>query len=235
MRNEDRAAPILQARGATKCYRSQGGDVVALRSVDLSIWPGDFAMVIGPSGSGKSTLLNALSGIDTIDEGEVCYRGKALNACSDYQRTWFRRSSIGVVFQSFELLPLMNCRRNIEFPLLLARLPRSERHRRVMEVADSLDIGRLLGRRVNAISVGQRQRVAIARALVMEPEVMLGDEITASLDSHTSRKIYALLREQQRTAGRTFVLVTHDRSLVEPTDRLFELDDGGLQVVTEGL
>ena len=100
------------------------------------------------------------------------------------------------------------------------------------QIATLLEIGDLLDRRVNAISAGQRQRVAIARALVVEPEVMLGDEITGNLDSRTSRRVYSLLREQQRTIGRTFVLVTHDRSLVEPTDRVFQLSDGDLQEQT---
>ena len=99
----------------------------------------------------------------------------------------------------------------------------------MQEIADRLEIGHLLARRVNAVSVGQRQRVAIARALVAEPEVVLGDEITGSLDSRSSRRIYALLREQQRTGGRTFVMVTHDSSLVEPSDRLFQLRDGTLR------
>ncbi len=229
MRSDAGAPPILQARRATRRYVSKAGEVVALRNVDLSIGEGDFAIVLGPSGSGKSTLLNVLSGIDTVDEGAILYRGRALSSYSDAGRTHLRRRSIAVVFQSFELVSLMSCYRNIEYPLLLARLPRAQRRRRVQEIADRLEIGHLLGRRVNAVSVGQRQRVAIARALVAEPEVVLGDEITGSLDSRSSRRIYALLRERQRTGGRTFVMVTHDSSLVEPSDRLFRLRDGTLR------
>ena len=232
MRSDGESPVVLRARRVTKRYPSKAGDVDALRHIDLTIRQGDFATVLGPSGSGKSTLLNVLSGIDTVDEGEIYYRGQALSACSDSQRTHVRRRSLAVVFQSFELIPLMSCYRNIEFPLLLARLSRSERRRRVQYVAESLEIAELLGRRVNAISVGQRQRVAIARALVVEPEVLLGDEITGSLDSRTSRRIYALLREGQRTSGRTFVMVTHDSSLVEPTDRVFQLRDGELDEQT---
>ena len=112
---------------------------------------------------------------------------------------------------------------------MLARIPRRERRRRVRRIADRLEIGALLGRRVSAVSVGQRQRVAIARALVGEPEVVLGDEITGSLDARWSRRVYALLRELQRAEGRTFVMVTHDRALVEPTDRLLEMHDGRLR------
>ena len=155
-----------------------------------------------------------------------------MSGYTDAQRTRLRRRSMAVVFQSFELVPLMNCYRNIEFPLLLARMPRDQRRRQVEQIADRLEIRGLLGRRVNAISVGQRQRVAIARALVTEPEVVLGDEITGSLDSHTSRRVYSLLREQQRAMGRPFVMVTHDSSLVEPSDRLFRLRDGVLQETT---
>ena len=215
MRSDTGAPPILQARRATRSYRSKAGEVVALREVDLSIGEGDFAVILGPSGSGKSTLLNVLSGIDTVDEGEILYRGRPLNRYSDARRTHLRRRSIAVVFQSFELVSLMSCYRNIEYPLLLARLPRAQRRRRVQQIADRLEIGHLLARRVSAVSVGQRQRVAIARALVAEPEVVLGDEITGSLDSRSSRRIYTLLREQQ-SGGRTFVMVTHDSSLVEP-------------------
>ena len=226
MPSEGAEPPILEARRATRRYPSKAGDVVALRGVDLTIRRGDFATVLGPSGSGKSTLLNVLSGIDTVDQGEIYYRGRALSGYSDAQRSHLRRRSIAVVFQSFELVALMSCYRNIEFPLLLARLPHDRRRRRVRQIAEQLDIGDLLGRRVSAVSVGQRQRVAIARALVVEPEVLLGDEITGSLDSDTSRRVYALLREQQRATGGTCVMVTHDSSLVAPGDRLFQLRDG---------
>ena len=203
-----------------------------MRNVDIAIRAGDFVTVLGPSGSGKSTLLNVLSGIDTVDHGEIYHRGQPLSGYSDARRTHLRRRSITVVFQSFELVSLMSCYRNLEFPLALQRVPRSQRRSRVRQIATLLEIGDLLDRRVNAISAGQRQRVAIARALVVEPEVMLGDEITGSLDSRTSRRVYSLLREQQRTIGRTFVLVTHDQSLVEPTDRVFQLSDGDLQEQT---
>ena len=221
--------PVLEARRATKRYRSAAGDVMALSGVDLVVRQGEFVIVIGPSGSGKSTLLNVLAGLDTVDEGKVYYRSRALSDYSDAQRTRLRRRALAVVFQSFELAPLMSCYRNIEFPLLLAHVPRAERRRRVQRIADQLLIGDLLGRRISAVSMGQRQRIAIARALVVEPEVVLGDEITASLDSHSSRRIYALLRRQQRDAGRTFVMVTHDSSLVEPTDRVLHLRDGTLR------
>ena len=220
---------VLQAQRATKRYRSAAGDVMALSGVDLVVRQGEFVIVIGPSGSGKSTLLNVLAGIDAVDEGKVHYRGRALSDYTDAQRTRLRRCALVVVFQSFELVPLMSCYRNIEFPLLLAHVPRAERRCRVQRIADQLLIGDLLGRRVSAVSMGQRQRVAIARALVVEPEVVLGDEITASLDSHSSRRIYGLLRRQQRNAGRTFVMVTHDSSLVEPTDRVLHLHDGTLR------
>ena len=229
MHSDLRLPTVLQARHATKWYPNKTGKVLGVNDINLAIKEGEFVIVIGPSGSGKSTLINLLSGIDVADEGEVYYRGRELSACSDRQRTHIRRRSVTVVFQSFELISLMSCYRNIEFPLLLAGLRRSERQRRVKAVGDMLDIGDLLGRRINAISVGQRQRVAIGRALAVEPDVVLGDEITSSLDSRTSRRIYALLREQQRESGRTFVLVTHDASLVEPGDRVFELCDGKVQ------
>lgn len=222
------SVPVLEARRATKRYRNAAGDVMALSGVDLVVRQGEFVIVIGPSGSGKSTLLNVLAGLDTVDEGKVYYRSRALSDYSDAQRTRLRRRALVVVFQSFELAPLMSCYRNVEFPLLLAHVPRAERRRRVQRIADQLLIGDLLGRRISAVSMGQRQRVAIARALVMEPEVVLGDEITASLDSHSSRRIYALLRRQQRTVGRTFVMVTHDSSLAESGDRLLQMRDGRL-------
>ena len=229
MASDGAPVPVLEARRATKRYRSAAGDVMALSGVDLVVRQGEFVVVIGPSGSGKSTLLNVLAGLDTVDEGKVYYRSRALSDYSDAQRTRLRRRALAVVFQSFELAPLMSCYRNIEFPLLLAHVPRAERRRRVQRIADQLLIGDLLGRRISAVSMGQRQRIAIARALVVKPEVVLGDEITASLDSHSSRRIYALLRRQQRSAGRTFVMVTHDSSLVEPTDRVLHLRDGTLR------
>ena len=221
--------PLLEATRATRRYRSKTGVVTALRGVDLTVRRGDFAVVLGPSGSGKSTLLNVLAGLDIVDEGRICYRGRELRSYTDAERTRLRRRALAVVLQSFELVPLMSCYRNIEFPLLLARIPWRQRRRRVQRIADRLAIGDLLARRVNAVSAGQRQRVAIARALVSEPEVVLGDEVTGSLDARSSRRVYALLREQQRAEGRTFVMVTHDRSLVEPTDRLLQMRDGVLR------
>lgn len=221
--------PLLEARSATRRYPSKTGAVAALRGVDLTVRRGDFAVVLGPSGSGKSTLLNVLSGLDPVDEGRIRYRGRELRSYTDAERTRLRRRGLAVVLQGFELVPLMSCYRNIEFPLLLARIPRRERRHRVRRIADRLEIGDLLTRRVNAVSAGQRQRVAIARALVGEPEVVLGDEITGNLDARSSRRVYALLREQQHTDGRTFVMVTHDRSLVEPTDRLLHMHDGELR------
>ena len=220
---------MLQARRATKRYHSTAGDVMALNNVDLIVQPGEFVIVVGPSGSGKSTLLNVLSGLETVEGGVIYYQGRELSHYTDAQRTRLRRRALTVVLQSFELAPLMSCYRNIEFPLLLGHVPRAERRQRVRRIADRLGIGDLLGRRINAVSMGQRQRVAIARALVVEPEVVLGDEITASLDSRSSRRVYALLRRQQRRVGRTFVMVTHDSSLVEPTDRLVHLHDGTLR------
>ena len=119
--------PLLEARRATRRYPSKTGAVAALRGVDLAVRRGDFAVVLGPSGSGKSTLLNVLSGLDTVDEGRICYRGRELRSYTDAQRTRLRRRALAVVLQSFELVPLMSCYRNIEYPLLLARIPRRER------------------------------------------------------------------------------------------------------------
>ena len=220
---------MLEARRATKAYRSATGDVMALSGVDLVVRQGEFVIVIGPSGSGKSTLLNVLAGLDTVDEGKVYYRSRALSDYSDAQRTPSAPPRLGGGVSELragaadELLPQHR---------VSATAGASASGREAASRATNcrqLLIGDLLGRRISAVSMGQRQRIAIARALVVEPEVVLGDEITASLDSDSSRRIYALLRRQQRSAGRTFVMVTHDSSLVESTDRVLHLRDGTLR------
>ena len=170
-----------------------------------------------------------LAGIDTVDEGKVYYRSRALSDYTDAQRTRLRRRALAVVFQSFELAPLMNCYRNIGVSVAAgARASGGAAASGAANCGPTGDRKPAWADSINAVSMGQRQRIAIARALVVEPEVVLGDEITASLDSHSSRRIYALLRRQQRSAGRTFVMVTHDSSLAELGDRLLQMRDGRL-------
>jgi len=179
-------ALLLEAKRITKSYISKDDRVEVLRGCSLTVRQRDFILILGPSGSGKSTLLNLLAGIDTPDSGAIHFQGADIARLDDTARTRLRRSKIGLIFQGFELLPLLTVYENIHIPLVLNGVPRSERQGRIERIADALGIHKELRRRINYISGGQRQRVAIARTLVVEPTLILGDEITGGVDTATS-------------------------------------------------
>ena len=219
---------LLVAEGVNKTYRTEAEDVSALRDVDLSVAEGDFVAVMGPSGSGKTTLLNCLSGLDDIDGGRVLLDGQVLHDMADAERTRHRASSMGFVFQQFNLIPVLNAVENTELPLLLAEVPADESRRRAIETLERVGLGHRVNHRPSELSGGEQQRVTIARALAGRPRVVWADEPTGALDSETADGVVALLRELHDD-GLTLVLVTHDEEVGAQAQRLVRMRDGHIE------
>lgn len=200
--------------------------VKALDNVSLDIIRGEFAAVIGPSGSGKSTLLNLVGGLDKPTSGSVELAGTDVAAMSGNELSDFRRDHIGFIFQSYNLIPVLSAAENVEYIMLLQRTPAAERRRRVHEILTLVGLEGFEQRRPPALSGGQQQRVAIARAMVSEPDIILADEPTANLDSHTGIALLDLMRQLNRERGMTFLFSTHDEKIMERADRLIHMEDG---------
>ena len=219
---------ILVAEGVRKVYRTDAGEVEALRSIDLTVHDGEFLAVMGPSGSGKTTLLNCLSGRDDIDAGRVVVDGKSLHELSDGQRTRDRASSMGFIFQSFNLIPVLSAAENVELPLLLAGEKAAEARRRAEETLDRVGLGHRTRHRPNELSGGEQQRVTVARALAGRPRIVWADEPTGALDSETADTVMDLLHDLHTTEGLTFVVVTHDEGIGKGAQRLVTMRDGAI-------
>ncbi len=217
--------PILVAEGVTKIYRSQAGDVPALRSVDLVVRQGEMIAVMGPSGSGKTTLLNCFSGLDDIDEGRVMVDGNSIHDMADVDRTRYRSESMGFVFQAFNLIPVFTATENVELPLLLAGVPPGAARKQARRTLERVGLGHCLDRRPLELSGGEQQRVAVARALAGNPALVWADEPTGNLDSETAGQVMALLHELN-DEGLTIVIVTHDAGIGAGAKRLVFMRDG---------
>lgn len=226
-RSVAQTGPLLVASGVRKIYRSPAGDVEVLRGVDVEIHSGELVMIMGPSGNGKTTLLNCLSGLDSIDAGQVFVDGDDIHRLSDRDRTRMRARRMGFVFQAFNLIPVFTAVENVELPLLcIGAKPRDAR------AAAEATLGRLgmttkAHRRPLELSGGEQQRVAIARALVTDPHIIWADEPTGSLDTHTAAEVLAVLHEVHE-AGQTLVIVTHDRAIGTSGERLIQVVDGSI-------
>lgn len=222
----DMSLPVVELRGVRKTYRLGEHVVPALQGVDLAVLPGEMLALTGPSGSGKSTLLNLCGLIDSPDAGEVLLQGQPVHGLDEVQRTLLRRDALGFVFQSFNLVPVMTVADNVDYPLFLAGVPPRERAQRVAEALLRVGLQDHAQHRPDALSGGQRQRVAIARALVKRPRLVIADEPTASLDSHTADQVLDLMRERCHAEGAAFVIATHDERLTRRCDRIVKLLDG---------
>ena len=216
---------ILDASGVTKTYRTDIEEVVALRDVDLRVRAGEFLAVMGPSGSGKTTLLNCLSGLDDIDRGTILVGGRDIAAMSDADRTRHRASSMGFIFQAFNLIPVFTATENVELPLLLAGRPAREARQAAEATLDRVGLGHRLRHRPTELSGGEQQRVTIARALAGRPEIVWADEPTGNLDSETAAQVLDLL-QQLHADGLTVILVTHDADIGASAQRKIVVRDG---------
>jgi putative ABC transport system ATP-binding protein len=201
--------------------------VDALRGISMTIEKGEFLAIAGPSGSGKSTILNMIGCIDNPSDGRVLIDGTEVEHLSDKELTRYRRTKIGFIFQSFNLIPVLNVYENIEFPLLLRKsLSRKEREKIVMHFVEEVELADRLKNKPNELSGGQRQRVAIARALVASPLIVLADEPTANLDTATGHKIVDLMRAINDVEKTTFIFSTHDEHIMEHARRVVNIRDG---------
>ncbi|MDD3352530.1 ABC transporter ATP-binding protein [Zoogloea sp.] len=219
--------PIIRVEDVSKTYRLGEQNVTALEGVSLTVEPGVFMAIAGPSGSGKSTLLNIMGCIDTPSKGRVEIDGKDVSGQTPDALAEVRARTIGFIFQTFNLLPVLSAEENVEYPLLqLPELSRAERRERVAHYLAMVGLSRYARHRPNQLSGGQRQRVAIARALVTHSRVVLADEPTANLDRRTGESILNLMRDINQNAGTTFVFSTHDKRVMNRADRLVRMEDG---------
>ena len=220
--------PIVKLKDVHKIYPLGATEVRAVNGVSFDIERGDFISIAGPSGSGKSTILNLIGCIDTPTDGEVLIDGQLTSGLPDREITTLRHNFIGFIFQSFNLVPVLNVFENIEFPLLLGRdvAPKPERKEYVDFLIQEVGLENWRKHRPNELSGGQRQRVAIARALVTKPQIVLADEPTANLDSKTGNAIIELMKKVNRDLNTTFIFSTHDPSIVEIADHVIRLHDG---------
>lgn len=221
--------PVVCLHGVRKTYRLGAHVIPALQGVDLVVQRGELLALTGPSGSGKSTLLNLCGLIDTPDAGEIMLGGTAVQGLDEQARTLLRRDALGFVFQSFNLVPVMTVAENVDYPLFLAGVPAAERRDRVAQQLAAVGLQAHAHHRPDALSGGQRQRVAIARALVKRPRLVIADEPTASLDSHTADQVLDLMRARGQAEGAAFVIATHDSRLTRRCDRVVALLDGRIQ------
>jgi putative ABC transport system ATP-binding protein len=220
--------PVVALHAIHKTYRLGAHVIPALQGVDLSVQRGELLALTGPSGSGKSTILNLCGLIDTPDSGDIVLGGQPVNGLNEVQRTLLRRDALGFVFQSFNLVPVMTVAENVDYPLFIAGVAAAERRERVAAQLEAVGLQDHAQHRPDALSGGQRQRVAIARALVKRPKLVIADEPTASLDSHTADQVLDLMRERCHAEGAAFVIATHDSRLSSRCDRILSLLDGKL-------
>lgn len=217
---------LIKAEGVSKSYSTGEITVDALRSVDLRIKRGEFTAIAGPSGSGKTTLLFVISGLDRPSSGRITLAGKDISSMSGRELSDFRRDHIGFIFQSYNLIPVLTVRENIEYIMLLQGIPETERRRRVAGILEEVGLQGMEDRRPVQLSGGQQQRVAVARAMVSEPDIILADEPTANLDSHTGAALLEMMRSLNEKKRMTFVFSTHDTMIMERAKRLVSLQDG---------
>ncbi|WP_110517986.1 ABC transporter ATP-binding protein [Herpetosiphon llansteffanensis] len=215
---------ILKVNQLSKVYGHGATQIKALDQVSFTVEKGQFVAIVGPSGSGKSTLLHILGGVDTPSFGQVLVDGSDICSLDQTQMAIFRRQQLGLIYQFYNLIPILNVAENITLPLLLDQ--RKLEQARLQEVVATLGLGERLNHLPNQLSGGQQQRVAIGRALINTPALMLADEPTGNLDSATSKEIIALLKLSNQRYQQTLIIVTHDHEIARQADRIISFGDG---------
>ena len=219
---------IVTTVGLGRTYSLGAQEVMAVRDVNMEVYPGQFIAVVGRSGSGKTTLLNLMAGLDRPTAGTVLFEGRDLSEMSERDLTEIRRHKIGFVFQSFGLLPLLSAFENIELPLRISGVRAREREERTREALEMVGLSRRSRHRPYELSGGEQQRIAIARAMVTRPPLLLADEPTGELDSTNARAIFGLFEEMVRVQKISVVAATHDSTLLAMADQVKEIRDGSL-------
>jgi putative ABC transport system ATP-binding protein len=223
---------IIKADSVHKTFRTGRIEVHALHGISLAVQPGEMVAIMGPSGCGKTTLLNCLSGLDDFDSGQVYIEGADLQEMGDRARTAYRARRMGFVFQTYNLLPVINAVENVELPLLVTGVSPKEARGRAMAALAQVGLGDRIDHRPAELSGGQRQRVTIARALVNDPAIVWADEPTGNLDSESAQDVLQLMQTLNQERGQTFVVVTHDPDIGASCDRIIRMQDG--RIVADG-
>ena len=217
---------VVSTRGVTRTFKLGDVAVRALRGVDFDLDAGEFAALVGPSGSGKTTLFNLIGGLDEPSDGEVYVDGMPLSGMNRKKLARLRLDRIGFVFQAYNLIPVLTAYENVEYPLILKKVPAAERKQRVEALLNAVGLSEMMHRRPSQMSGGQQQRIAIARSLVCDPVVVLADEPTANVDSETGADLLDLMKRLNKEKGITFLFSTHDPAVMEAARRLIRLKDG---------
>jgi len=224
--------PSIVLRSVTKTYRRGERRITALQDVSFEMSQGELALLVGPSGSGKTTLLNLIGALDRPDRGEIIVGGAEITGLSRAAAALYRNGRVGFIFQSYNLLPQLTALENVLLPMLPKR--RADR-RRAVELLDAVGLSDRGSHRPSELSGGEQQRVAIARALANDPAIILADEPTGNLDNDNACKIAELLASACRQRGKSLILVTHDREMIRPADRVFAMRDGSLTAIESAL
>jgi putative ABC transport system ATP-binding protein len=217
---------IIEIKNLSKIYDAKTIPVYALNGVDLSFKEGEFTSIVGPSGSGKTTMLNLLGGLDTPTGGEIMIDNTDITGLKSRQLIDFRLRNIGFVFQSFNLIPVLTAKENVEFIMQLQGISKEKRDKRTLELMKSVGLGDKINTRPNKLSGGQQQRVAVARALASKPKFILADEPTANLDSKSAENLLEIMEKLNREENITFIFSTHDARVVAKARRVITLEDG---------
>lgn len=219
---------IIRAQGVVKTYDTGGTKLQALKAIDLSVRRGEMVAVMGPSGCGKTTLLNCLSGLDSVNAGQIWLEGQDLATMGDRARTAYRARRMGFIFQVYNLLPVLSAVENVELPLLVSGVRPGEARKRGMKALETVGLADWASHKPAELSGGQRQRVTIARSLVNNPAIVWADEPTGALDSKSATDIMTLLRDLNREQGLTLVVVTHDPGVGRLSHRIVRMQDGSI-------
>lgn len=217
---------VIEIINVEKVYNDSEIKVHAVRGVDLTFEQGEFTAIVGPSGSGKTTLLNILGGLDKPTSGEIIIGGTKVSELKGSKLIDFRLHNIGFVFQSYNLIPVLTAKENVEFIMQMQGVPSKERYKRAKELLESVGLGDRLDSRPTKLSGGQQQRVAVARALASKPKFILADEPTANLDSKSTENLLDIMEKLNHEAGMTFIFSTHDQRVVNKAHRVITLEDG---------
>ena len=227
MRDNKERRLIIDLKGIKKrFFEGTENEIEVLKGIDLQVYEGEFVSIVGASGSGKSTLMNIIGALDRASEGSYLLDGVDINQADDNELSHIRNKKIGFVFQTYNLIPRISALKNVERPMLYAKVPGAERTERAKELLKLVGMEDRMKHNPDELSGGQKQRVAIARAMANHPAILLADEPTGALDSKTGRLIMDIFHQLNREQGMTIVLITHSDSLAEETGRIFTLMDG---------
>ncbi len=220
---------IIKVKNLEKTYQDNGVPVNAIRGINLDISKGEFLVIAGPSGSGKTTLLNMIGALDKPTKGNIYFEGEDITKKSKSELSHLRLHKLGFIFQAYNLIPVLTALENIEFSMMLLKIPEKEREEKALKLMDELGIKDLAHKRPNEMSGGQQQRVAVARAIVNNPAIVLADEPTANLDSKTAGHLLDLMQKMNEEKNITFIFSSHDKQVMNRAKRLLILKDGMIE------